>query len=410
MKSTLSTFADEARCEGDALCKRIHRQQPYLPIAPPFEQGLKNPCVRAGGTVCIPQVHVLGGWHSFVEEALAPLLKAHPALAINDRLGVACFNEWDSSPQSAGRWFGGWGVRPSSERQLVQQCVHELSFYPAYPNGYLRDFLAAYWPCKAREVETLKARGKDEGAYYGGDGPMWRTCRPEALAKHDAGVGTGGVGHEVTPPFVMRAVYGSRSPTLIALLRNPVDRLETSFWCREHSHYVTHYGASADGFHKFAVEGVDGFRACERRHSTRRCALLFEMLEKEMADVFFHADQVIRGIYHPFVAEWKAAFPSTLIVIRTEDLMDDPTPTKARLFSALGLQPPDTADPLARGSEAGLAPSKSYAEMHARSVRGGTPNRAVPMHQHTREMLISFYHPYNARLAALLNDRRLEFG
>jgi hypothetical protein len=143
-----------------------------------------------------------------------------------------------------------------------------------------------------------------------------------------------------------------------------------------HGEWHCRYGTTADGFDTFVSESIAGFEACEATHGTRRCAFLFEMLEKRFADVcthgshsahsptatvtlrsdpdgatahtpprsqrprltsrpnpawrpgptahrprghcvaccllwqvFFHCDQLIRSVYHPFVAEWTAAFP-----------------------------------------------------------------------------------------------------
>lgn len=60
----------------------------------------------------------------------------------------------------------------------------------------------------------------------------WQRCRPEALEVHARYVGSGGSGEEATPPFVMRALYG-RHVRLLTVVRNPVDRIETAFWCVE---------------------------------------------------------------------------------------------------------------------------------------------------------------------------------
>ena len=40
------------------------------------------------------------------------------------------------------------------------------------------------------------------------------------------------------------------------------------------------------------------------------------MLERRNADVFFHADQLIRGIYEPFIAEWQV----TLLAVTSYEL------------------------------------------------------------------------------------------
>jgi hypothetical protein len=173
--------ANASRCAGDEVCLRVHRFQPTLPLAPPFLENLVNPCVKGdAGTTCIPQIHIIGGWHTFVDEALVPLLQAHPKLTLRPGGSSSCFNGWGDEPQAWKRWFGGWRLKPQSEKRLVQQCGHMLQFYPDFQNGYLREFLKAYWPCKAREVAKLRAAGQDEGAYY--TTSMWATCRPTALA------------------------------------------------------------------------------------------------------------------------------------------------------------------------------------------------------------------------------------
>ena len=49
---------------------------------------------------------------------------------------------------------------------------------------------------------------------------MWPICRPAAMRVHDAAMGSGGVGQEATPPFVMRTLYGQgRAKVASALTR-----------------------------------------------------------------------------------------------------------------------------------------------------------------------------------------------
>ena len=66
----------------------------------------------------------------------------------------------------------------------------------------------------------------------------------------------------------MRAMYGTSRVRIISALRNPVDRLEVSFW--GHRHYPSHYGASPEGLHKYAEEQTGAFSECSRRHDARR--------------------------------------------------------------------------------------------------------------------------------------------
>ena len=67
--------------------------------------------------------------------------------------------------------------------------------------------------------------------YYANE--MWSICRPTALKAHDLALGTGEVGGEATPPFVMRTLYGRDRVRVLTAVRHPVDRLETSFWAAQ---------------------------------------------------------------------------------------------------------------------------------------------------------------------------------
>ena len=129
------------------------------------------------------------------------------------------------------------------------------------------------------------------------------------------------------------------------------------------------------------------------------------------ADVFFHCDQLIRGIYEPFVAEWKSAFPSSVHVMRAEDLIDRNAESRRQLFAFLGVPMPSGGRALTAGSSAPLMPA-SYAEIHARSMAkdmNGNKVQAVPMHEHTRAALHGFYRPHTHRLAQLLGRPDFEW-
>ena len=117
-------------------------------------------------------------------------------------------------------------------------------------------------------------------------------------------------------------------------------------------------------------------------------------------DVFFHCDQVIRGLYEPFVRDWHAAFGSYrerdrlagLLVLRTEDLLDDPVRTRDTLLQFLGLPGSPAAESLPR-------PTMSYRALHVDALK---KSAAQPMLNSTRALLENFYRPHNLALAALL--------
>ena len=249
---------------GD-LCKRIRQQEPSLPAAPTFTSLDPNPCLRLDrrASACLPSVLLLHAWHSLASAAMyLPSVSSRPSIQL---VRGQCFNQrqGDRAVPSFLRSFGA----PPGDKMLVHACDSSaLQWYPAFAGRYLKAWNDAYGPCKSEELEKLRSRGQGEGDYYSHG--MWSTCRPRALAAHDAAAGTGGTGSEATPPYILRQMYGHASLKVVMLLRNPVDRLETSFWI--HPHYPMRYGPNADGLHRYVTEQMGAFLSCEASHGTRR--------------------------------------------------------------------------------------------------------------------------------------------
>ena len=92
------------------------------------------------------------------------------------------------------------------------------------------------------------------------------------------------------------------------------------------------------------AEQTKAFDECGATHGSRRCAFLFELLEAKYGDIFFHCDQIIRGVYEPFMRDWHAALGDGLLVLRVEDLLDSPAQSASRGKSgALAVAPQITA-------------------------------------------------------------------
>ena len=227
MRQNTTSLADVSRCP-DAVCRLVHALEPTLPILPDFAPGAASPCLK-GTSTCLPYVHVVSGWHMFSEEALGFLRKASQ---LDVRSG-ACFDDWQGD-EGGGRWPYSFGPPPAPGRAIVTHCNKLLTWYPAFAGRYTSAWGKAYGPCKEFEIAA-----HPKADYYGT--AMWSVCRPAALRAHDLAIGTGGAGREATPPFVMKALYGPRV-RLVAALRNPVDRLETSFWA--HRHYPLKYATT----------------------------------------------------------------------------------------------------------------------------------------------------------------------
>jgi hypothetical protein len=387
--------ADASGCNGDALCLRVHALEPDLPLRSALDLTQRNACPLDGRS-CFPLVHLVGAFHSFLEETLGSGQGAHGAQCdglLSGHAGVSmqhrCFNNIDASAivQKGGKAFlAGWAApRGAAGPLLVSECMAALEWYPNLAGRYAAAWERTYWPCKQRAIRENGSRA----FFHGPDALMWSRCRPAALAAHEAAHGTGGPGHEATPPVVLRSLYPvSSAVKVLAVLRNPTDRFETSYWL--HPHYPRHYGANAAGLHAYAVQMVEQFSACEARHGARRCAFFYENLERDFK-AFFGCDQLIRGVYWPFVAEWHAAFGEGLLVMRAEELLDSPTTARARVLAFVGLPPPPA------GSTVASPPS--YTAMHSASLLSYD---ATPMRNETRAALDAFYAPHTRRLARLL--------
>lgn len=377
--ATLADYADPTRCHADPLCLRVHAMEPTMPIAPKLADVVVNPCIETkDGLVCLPSVHLIGGWHMFAKEALSFL---HQIKKLDTSHDGSCFDDWGDD-SGGGKWAQQWGSAPAAGTLKVATCNKLLGWYPAFAGRYTSAWGKEYGVCKEREVHK-------PGDYY--TQRMWPICRPAAMRAHDAAMGSGGVGQEATPPFVMRTLYGQGRAKVISALRHPVDRLETSFWV--HVHYPKKYGVSPAGLHAYVAEQTRAFDECGGTHGSRRCAFLFELLEAKYGDIFFHCDQIIRGVYEPFMRDWHAALGEGLLVLRVEDLLDSPAQSRRRLLDFLGLPAVDGA--------ALPAPEASYAVLHARSLRAAKAHAMLPA---TRVLAERFYAPHNEALAKLLGD------
>ncbi|KAG2498747.1 hypothetical protein HYH03_003486 [Edaphochlamys debaryana] len=261
---------------------------------------------------------------------------------------------------------------------------------------------------------------------------------------------------DLSLPLIMSAVYGRRPPKLVIMLRNPIERLYSAFW--HYGHYQTRYGATSEGFSKYVNEQLEPVRDCLRRNGTSghegadtSCIFHFETWGLQQERLFFHADQILRGVYVLYLELWLKYFdPSTILIIRSEDYYASPVRTYMRMLDFLELDPETIAyheriTRLTRGSGPGpndtlpwskvediiqilpdeklwvdikrtLTQDKAgrYAVNRAASGGDTTGDPAADvlarkalrpqMSPLTRQQLQQFYAPYNMRLAHLLND------
>ena len=172
---------------------------------------------------------------------------------------------------------------------------------------------------------------------------------------------------------------------LVAVLRNPVDRMYSSFYY--YGHYAKMYGADAEGFHKYAAAQLSAFSACEAGTPRRQCAV----------QGYGRAEQLAKGLYSAFLPDYLAAFPrEQLLVLRSEEYSADVASGLRAVLAHLSLIPPQD-----EVWQRMLSKERSNSRRNNGQNRGG---QAGPMLAATRRLLTEFYRPYNEELAELLNS------
>eukprot|EP01104_Vermistella_antarctica_P000353 TRINITY_DN1043_c1_g2_i3.p1 TRINITY_DN1043_c1_g2~~TRINITY_DN1043_c1_g2_i3.p1 ORF type:complete len:434 (+),score=33.25 TRINITY_DN1043_c1_g2_i3:150-1451(+) len=193
-----------------------------------------------------------------------------------------------------------------------------------------------------------------------------------------------------TLPALMRVV--NPSAKFVARPRNPTERLYSDYR-HFHKHWGVNYPSvdpTPQHFHEVCAEKVRVVTECLNRYDVKTCLLCAEFR-------YFNMDacRLELGMYEVFLREWFDAFPRHHFNISPlEDSSgDDATHRRTiqEIFSFIGLQPADET----------VMAKILASDKHADHGRG-----TAPMLKETRDLLDSFYQPFNTRLAALLRDDR----
>jgi hypothetical protein len=172
---------------------------------------------------------------------------------------------------------------------------------------------------------------------------------------------------------------------LIAILRNPVERLYSAFYY--YGHYADRYGATPDGFHTFALAQLDTFSTCAVTLSRHDCAM----------EGYGKTEQLAKGLYAMFLPDYFAAFKrEQLLVLRSEVYGDDVEGGLRAAMKHVGLEEPPV-EVWSRMVEG----KRNNSRKGNGAKRGGA---AGDMRNDTRAMLNAFYRSYNEELARLLGD------
>lgn len=350
-----------------------------------LESHSKTPCWDGGdGKVrCLPSFLLAGGFQSGAA-TLAAKLAVHQHI----KTGPSSNNQfWAEFAKPASEYLDGFaeaaqGLDPQ-QSLIMDNSASTFAFYWSAGARAHPGFRVHMTECWANCSEA--AAGDDARR----DACVTDSCFPAAQAADRKVISEAGINfEEAHVPLLVNAAYGEWPVKLVVLLRNPIDRLWSSY--HEYDHYKSKYGATPEGFAAYVDENLDAFEACSARHSATECALYFEALGLPEEKVFFHADQFIRGLHAVFLARWLRHIPQDrLLAVRAEDYFSDNERTVRRVLEFLHVTPPENMGPLLQAGQ-------------PHSHTAGQP----PMLARTRERLQHFYQPYNQQLADLLSETK----
>lgn len=182
------------------------------------------------------------------------------------------------------------------------------------------------------------------------------------------------------PARIARTLPGVK---LIVMLRNPVDRA--------YSHYYHERAGGAEQISSFE-EAID----CEEE---RLAGVAEKMREDERYYSFNHRhfSYLARGMYVDQLRSWMSLFSrEQMLIIKSEDFYKDPAAIFKQCLAFLGLEslPPMGGNEISQGDRKG----RPYNTIFKRYNETKPPRMSTT----TRERLIEFFRPHNARLYEFL--------
>jgi len=370
----------------------------YLPQE--FDPAYKNPCWRLeeeGELYCMPYFYILGAMQCGARE-LYLKLQHHPDVK---HIGESYYFDAKKTTKKWLEEYKGHASDLAIQTEAVQQrqiigdgsqgtftftMAHAEALHPTYHDTR-----------RACHRECDRLSGDERKSCQAGPDNSNNCYLQAQRAEVAHWKATGG---EMTVPLLVRSVMGTVVPKFIIILKNPTERYYETF--RNYEHYPKYYGANMDGFVRFIKEQIEAFRGCEAAGiSSSACVMYFEAMAPELEAVFYHADQLFKGMYSVFMEYWLGAFPKeSFLVLQHEEYKRDPLHCLNRVFTHLGLHEPseEVVEKMRQQTEEVFRGSEFM--MEARK------NLPEAMSTEARRLLDDFYRPYNEKLAKLLDDDR----
>ncbi|XP_028916304.1 carbohydrate sulfotransferase 15 [Ornithorhynchus anatinus] len=184
------------------------------------------------------------------------------------------------------------------------------------------------------------------------------------------------------PPFLVQDFIHAFQPDakLIVMLRDPVERLYSDYL------YFASSNKSAEDFHEKVAESLQLFGNCLLEYALRAC-----VYNNTLNNAMPVRLQV--GLYAVYLLDWLAIYEKEqILVLRLEDHAANVRQTMHKVFQFLNLGPLD------QKQEALVTRSP------ASNTRRPEDRSLGPMWPVTREILLAFYQPFNAKLAQVLGS------
>jgi len=366
---------------------------------PPYNESYHNPCWHDAVTHrlrCLPSFYVLGGFQCGAVD-FARRLMLSPQAAMPK-------SPWHAFWTSENGYSGDF----TTFIKVMDKAAAAVAKHPHDAVSFVANQAALIFSW----AEHIRVHVRFKDAFV----DCWKKCRKELLPvelsarckdkkykvdhcvklafESDPASALGRPGEEFTLPQLMLRAHGPRL-RVMALVRNPADRLWSAF--HYYAQFTGKYGDGPEGMSAYLEEQGAHFHTCQARWGRRQCAMRFEALGQEQQEVFYHCDQLIKGMYSVFVEEWITALTRDHVrIIRSEDYFE-PTTQREVLRGALAwagmLADDDLLDTM-------IKPKPK-----PRRTKPGVQRVASwQMPSNIRAQLSAFYQPFNEELAKLLGD------
>lgn len=179
----------------------------------------------------------------------------------------------------------------------------------------------------------------------------------------------------------------------IVIMRNPVERTWSGYWyfcARKHGLNKEALVKGPRMFHNIVSSTINNFKKClATGESHFICAMMYKNVETTKNPCL--SVRLGINLYYFHIVKWFSVFPrQQFLFVRTEELETSPLAVLNRVSSFLAID---------------SFPASQFNESHS-NVNTHIPREGFEMMDETRELLTSFFRPYNKMLAHLLNDKK----